>query len=76
VIALESGGHVVAVGEAGHALDGDAVVVVNQTRLSSPRWPARPAASMRDAFLEIAVRDDGIDAMVGHGEVRVLNVAA
>jgi len=70
VIALEAGGHVVAVGEAGHAPRWRRCCRRKPDEVVEPEVAGETGGLMRDAFLEIAVRDDGIDAMVGHGEVR------
>ncbi len=70
VVATEAGGHVVGVGEFGAAFDGDLVVVVDPDEVVEAEVAGEGGGFVGDAFLKVAVGDDGVDVVVADGVFR------
>ncbi len=65
-VGREAGGHVVAVGERGVAVDGDVVVVVDADQVAQPLMPGERGRFVADPLHQAAITRDHERAMVHH----------
>jgi hypothetical protein len=73
-VGQEARGDVVAEGELGAALDGDAVVVVDPAEVAQHQVAGKGGGLAGDALHHVAVAAQGVDVVIEDGEVRPVEV--
>ena len=70
-VGLVAGGDVLGLGDVRVVFDGDVVVVVDHDEVAEPLVPGQRGHLVADAFLDVAVGDEGVDVVVERAAARL-----